>query len=164
MFLKSSNTKSFANILAKQSPNAVAIVRGGADYPKISGRVSFYKTSRGTLVIAEINGLPHSGESCANGVFGFHIHEGGSCATSAAQAFPDVGSHYNPKNCPHPQHAGDLPPLFENRGYAWSAVLTDRFSVSDIKGRTVIIHGSPDDFKTQPSGDSGKKIACGVIF
>ena len=72
-------------------------------------------------------------------------------------------THYNPNNCLHPYHAGDLPPLLENQGYAYMRVLVDKFKISDIIGKTVIIHDSPDDFNTQPSGNSGKKIACGVI-
>ena len=48
-------------------------------------------------------------------------------------------------------------------GFAWMAVLTDRFRVPDILGRTVIVHSQPDDFTTQPSGNAGAKIACGVI-
>ncbi|MCX7614928.1 MAG: superoxide dismutase family protein, partial [Clostridiales bacterium] len=66
--------------------------------------------------------------------------------------------------CNHPGHAGDLPPLFGNYGHAFMAVFTGRVSVSEIIGRTVIIHASPDDFTTQPSGNSGKKIACGQIY
>jgi Cu-Zn family superoxide dismutase len=150
-------------MIAKQKPDAEAVIRGGADHPKISGKVLFYKTPRGTLVVTEVAGLPATGENCKSGIFAMHIHEGGNCTTSAAEIFPQVGAHYNPGKCPHPQHAGDLPPLFENRGYAWSAVLTNRFSVGDVMGRTVIIHASPDDFTTQPSGNSGEKIACGVI-
>jgi Cu-Zn family superoxide dismutase len=92
-----------------------------------------------------------------------HIHEGGSCTGNAADPFADAGSHYNPEGCEHPAHAGDLPPLFSNRGTAWGAVLTDRFSVGEISGKTVIIHLNPDDFTTQPAGNSGAKIACGVI-
>ena len=72
-------------------------------------------------------------------------------------------SHYNPDGCVHPYHAGDLPPLFGNDGLALSLFLTNRFSVDEVIGRTVIIHDHPDDFVTQPSGNSGAKIACGVI-
>jgi len=57
-----------------------------------------------------------------------------------------------------------LIPLFSNSGYAWSSFLTNRFTVDQIIGRTVIIHSDPDDFTTQPSGNSGKKIACGEII
>ena len=71
--------------------------------------------------------------------------------------------HYNLKNCPHPLHAGDMPPLVSDGGYAWMTFYTKHFSAEEVVGLTVVIHSSPDDFKTQPSGDSGKKIACGVI-
>ncbi|NLF57432.1 MAG: superoxide dismutase family protein, partial [Candidatus Hydrogenedens sp.] len=100
---------------------------------------------------------------CAGEVFGFHIHEGNACTGNASDPFAATGGHFNPQSCPHPQHAGDLPPLFGNNGYAWSSVLTDRFTVDAIAGRTVVIHRRPDDFTTQPSGNSGEKIACGVI-
>jgi Cu-Zn family superoxide dismutase len=56
-----------------------------------------------------------------------------------------------------------MPPLFVNHGYAFSAFLTDKFYVRDVIGLTVIIHAQPDDFTTQPSGNAGKKIACGLI-
>ena len=72
-------------------------------------------------------------------------------------------THYNPKDCPHPYHAGDMPPLFGNNGEAFMAFMTDRFTVEEIIGKTVIIHSNPDDFTTQPGGNSGEKIACGKI-
>ena len=56
-----------------------------------------------------------------------------------------------------------MPPLFWNNGYAFQMFLTDRFTVKEIIGKTVIIHDNADDFTTQPSGNSGEKIACGVI-
>ena len=60
-------------------------------------------------------------------------------------------------------HAGDLPPLFGNHGFAFAVFLTDRFSVREVLGKTVIVHLKPDDFTTQPSGSAGEKIACGEI-
>ena len=77
--------------------------------------------------------------------------------------FPGTGGHFNPAGAPHPAHAGDLPPLLSCGGRAYLAVLTDRFTVADIIGRTVVIHGGSDDFRSQPAGDAGTKIACGVI-
>lgn len=58
---------------------------------------------------------------------------------------------------------GDLPPLIENNGYAYMQVLINKFKIKDILGKVIIIHDSPDDFTTQPSGNSGIKIACGKI-
>ena len=77
--------------------------------------------------------------------------------------FADAHGHYNPKGTPHPEHAGDLPPLLSNHGMAWMAVYTDRFYPEDVVGRTVIIHEKADDFRSQPSGDAGEMIACGEI-
>lgn len=58
---------------------------------------------------------------------------------------------------------GDLPPLIENNGYAYMQVLINKFKIKDILGKVIIIHDSPNDFTTQPSGNSGIKIACGKI-
>lgn len=77
--------------------------------------------------------------------------------------FPNAGTHYNPFECPHPYHAGDMPPLFGANGYAFLTFVTSRFTVNDIVGKTIIVHSEPDDFSTQPSGNAGEKIACGVI-
>lgn len=138
-------------------PSAIAYVRGGADAPRLVGTVKFYQMRGHVVAEAEICGLPSANTS---GFFGFHIHDGGSCS---GEGFSDTGSHYNPSGDEHPRHAGDLPPLLSSRGCAYMAVATDRFSVGDIIGKTVVIHSSPDDFTTQPAGNAGKKIACGEI-
>lgn len=143
---------------------ATAQIMGSKHYPNIHGKVRFNRRSRGVLVTAEIFGLPNSECSeCDGGIFAFHIHEGSECSGDASDLFKDAGAHFNPDNCMHPYHAGDLPPLIGNNGYAYMSVLTNRFKISDIIGRTVIIHKNPDDFHTQPSGNAGEKIACGVI-
>ncbi len=141
---------------------AIAEIKGSRDYPDIHGYVSFYEMDRGVLVIASVNGLPYQ-EGCGTGVFGFHIHSGDSCTGNETDPFADAGGHLNLDNCPHPYHAGDLPPLFGNHGFAYLAVLTDRFTIEEIVGKVVVIHEKPDDFTTQPSGNSGNKIACGKI-
>lgn len=152
----------FENYLRRR-PDAYAAVRGSRDYPQINGAVRFYATPYGTVVVTEVVGLPKGYTFCASPIFAFHIHEGESCISEENSPFSKVGMHYDPRNCPHPYHAGDMPPLFSADGYAFSAFITDRFSVEDIVGRTVIIHSSPDDFTTQPSGNAGTKIACGEI-
>lgn len=138
-------------------PAAAAVLHGGDSAPELRGTVEFYPRKSGTLVIASVRGLPHSNPS---GFFAFHIHEGSSCG---GEEFAESGGHYNPADTPHPQHAGDLPPLLSADGTALLAVLTDRFTVQDVIGRTVIIHSGPDDFHSQPAGNPGMKIACGTI-
>lgn len=129
----------------------VARIRGSA-----SGTVRFCQKQEGVLVTAEIRGLPES----ETGFFALHIHEGTDCS---GVGFSDTGAHYNPTGAFHPRHAGDLPPLLSCSGRAYLSVLTNRFRLGDILGRTVVIHSLPDDFRTQPSGAAGEKIACGVI-
>lgn len=150
----------------RRRPAAAAILRGSPRREGLHGTVRFYQTREGVLVAAEIFGLPTEADPCYAGVFGFHIHEGISCGYAdghAADPFPGTAAHYNPGRCPHPAHAGDLPPLFGAGGYAVSIFLTDRFTVSEVVGRTVVIHEKSDDFMTQPAGGSGRKIACGEI-
>lgn len=101
---------------------------------------------------------------CPNAVFGFHIHSGSQCSGDEENPFANALEHYNPRNCMHPAHAGDMPPLFGNNGYAFQIFLTDRFSVNEIIGKTVIIHSEPDDFTSQPGGNAGERIACGQIM
>lgn len=161
--LLASHYQYLSNIL-KKSPDATAWIMGSPAFPEIRGFVYFYQIDNGVLLITEVSGLPHSENPCESRIFGFHIHDGSTCMGNSEDPFADVGMHFNPNNCQHPHHAGDLPPLFGNDGLAFQSVLTNRFSVNQIIGHTIVIHGAPDDFVTQPSGNSGAKIACGQIF
>lgn len=155
--LYESISTSLIKILCK-NPQASAEIKGSFNYKSISGIVKFYQTANGALVYAAVTGLPDK-----SAFHGFHIHEGEKCSGSSDDPFADVKSHYNPYSLIHPNHAGDLPPLINNNGLAFSIFLTDRFTVEEIINRTVIIHENADDFTTQPAGNSGKKIACGEI-
>lgn len=141
---------------------AVAFLKGSEKYPSICGTVRFCGTRGGVTVKAEVSGLPEKAV-CGSPIFAFHIHDGEYCAGDKIDPFADAEGHYNPENCPHPYHAGDMPPLFGVNGKAFSCFSTNRFTINEILGKTVIIHRMPDDFMTQPSGNAGEKIACGVI-
>ncbi len=149
-------------MIFSKTNTAHADIKGSKQYPTIKGQVSFKETKIGVLLTAKIYGLPTS-KKCNGRFFGFHIHEGASCTGNKEDEFSNVGMHYNPTNCPHPLHIGDLPPLLENNGYSYMSVLINKFKIKDILGKTIIIHDKPDDFVSQPSGNSGTKIACGVI-
>ncbi len=151
------------NIHTQPRTAAKAAVKGGENYRGLRGTVTFKQMKNGVLVTAEIFGLPCKEGKCGGGVLGFHIHEGRECGGNEKDPFANAKGHFNPGDCPHPYHAGDLPPLFSNGGYAYMSVFTDRFKLEDIIGRVVVIHSKPDDFTTQPSGNSGAKIACGKI-
>ena len=153
------NARRFARMMLEGKPTAKATIRGDRAHWALHGSVSFYPTCSGVLVVAECFGLPVKGA----GILGFHIHQGGRCSGDAADPFADTGAHYNPEERAHPYHAGDMPPLFANKGYAYQAFYTDRFRVEDILGKTVVIHSGPDDFTSQPAGNAGSKIACGII-
>lgn len=137
--------------------NAIAIINRNINYPDLRGQICFCKTlNEGVLITAEIFGLP---DNMKSSFFGIHIHEVGDCTLP----FDNTGSHYNPDNSPHPMHAGDLPPLLSNKGYAWMSFFDKRFTIDEIIGKSIVIHNMRDDFKTQPAGDSGNKIGCGII-
>ena len=144
-------------------PAATAFIKGSEKYPKIRGLVTFYNTVGGIIVRSEISGLPQSTDLCKTPIFAFHIHSGNYCKKNHNEAFSSASGHYNPNNCPHPYHAGDMPPLFGVKGKSFSAFLTDRFTIREILNKTVIIHASPDDFTSQPAGNAGERIACGII-
>ena len=139
-----------------KKPQAIAKIKGVSATPTVSGTVKFYQSKSCVLVVADICGLPHT----ETGFFGFHIHEGSDCG---GIDFSNSKGHYNPDDTPHPKHVGDLPPLMLCGNRAHLSILTDRFNIEEIIDRTVIIHNRPDDFTTQPSGNAGEKIACGVI-
>lgn len=160
---QSSFTSGQLGSMLRQCPAALARAHGSDRYPELAGLVQFYPVAGGVLVTAEFSGLPDPEKSCAAPVFGFHIHSGDSCTGTSEDPFADALTHYNPEDCPHPHHAGDLPPLFGCGGQAFLAVLTDRFTAEDVVGRTVIVHSHPDDFTSQPAGHAGEKIACGTV-
>lgn len=148
------------HVLHTNRPAAMAWVTGNAQEPQISGLIKFYDTPYdGVLIEAEVFGLPDQSMANPTAFYAMHIHENGDCSDQ----FAHTGDHYNPSGQLHPNHAGDLVPLLSNHGYAWCSFYDSRFTVDEILGRSVILHAMPDDFRTQPSGNSGEKIACGVI-
>jgi superoxide dismutase, Cu-Zn family len=129
-----------------------------------SGTVKFVQKGDKVAVTASVSGL-------APGGHGFHIHEKGDCSSGDGVS---AGGHFNPQAKPHAQpttadrHAGDMPMLVADAsGNATLTVELDVIAIgtgaTDIVGRGVIVHKDPDDFKTQPTGNSGARVACGVI-
>lgn len=144
-------------VLLEGVPAAHALLRGDSAHPGLRGEALFYPFLEGTLVLLCVVGLP------GDGFFAVHIHEQGACCTGGDLAFHCAGGHYNPEGRPHPGHAGDLPVLLSNGGRAYAIHYTGRFRPGQVVGRSVILHDSPDDYRSQPAGASGGRIACGVI-
>jgi len=131
------------------------------------GTATLTQLSNGVRVILDARGLP-PGEK------GVHVHEVGRCE---GPAFTSAGGHFNPDKKQHGlqnpggPHAGDLPNItIGSDGTGRLETLTDRISLSagaksvfDADGSAIVIHAAPDDFKTDPTGNSGARIACGVI-
>lgn len=142
-------------ILPMGAPAAVAVIRGTEGNPGLRGTAQFYPQEGGTWVWVRVHGLPR------DGFFALHIHEGGTCA---GKDFSGTMGHWNPTGKHHPDHLGDLPPLLSWKGQARFGVWAGKVPVGQIIGRTLVIHSGTDDFRTQPSGDAGVKIACGEIL
>ncbi|HEX3033283.1 MAG TPA: superoxide dismutase family protein [Bacillota bacterium] len=147
---------------------AVAVIRGGPLAPELTGQIWFRDVPGGTEVCANVRGLPPyrpaEGGQPPIGPHGFHIHQNGNCTVGDPNnPFTAAGEHWNPTNQPHGNHAGDFPVLFSNNGAAMMCFFTNKFRVSDVVGKAIIIHQSPDDYRTQPAGAAGKRLACGVI-
>ncbi|MBR1931434.1 MAG: superoxide dismutase family protein [Lachnospiraceae bacterium] len=149
----------FIRLLREDRPEAVAWIMGNASHPKLGGIIRFYAAPIGGIVVnAEVFGLPDTQQSPSH-FYAMHIHEVGDCTLP----FDRTGSHYNPTAALHPAHAGDMPPLLGYNGYAWMSFYDARLTIGEILGKSIIIHGGRDDFTSQPAGDSGDKIGCGVI-
>jgi Cu-Zn family superoxide dismutase len=142
-------------------PTAVAVL-SSASGSSVGGTVTFVKESEGVRVIADIKGL-------TPGKHGFHVHEKGDCSAPDAAS---AGAHFNPTGSPHaapeatPRHAGDLGNITaDDKGNARYERLDTTISFdgpNSVIGRAVIVHGKPDDF-SQPAGNAGPRVACGVI-
>lgn len=147
---------------------AIAEVCGGPLAPRLKGTVLFKEVPGGVEVCVDVTGLPSFRPAECNkpqiGPHGFHIHECGKCQVGDPKnPFMSAGGHWNPTNQPHGNHAGDFPVLFSNCGRSCMTFFTDKFCLANIIGKSIIIHQGPDDYRSQPAGDSGKRLACGVI-
>ena len=127
------------------------------------GTVEFTQTDSGMVVSIKLKGL-------SPGKHGFHIHQYGDCSAPNGTS---AGGHYNPENEPHgaptdfKRHIGDLGNVTANEnGEVVKTVLDPKltfYGKNSIIGRGIIVHKDEDDLKTQPTGNAGPRIACGVI-
>jgi Cu-Zn family superoxide dismutase len=125
----------------------------------------------GTAQLTDLGGeklrVEVSARNVPPGEHGFHVHEAGDCSA------PDASSargHYNPLGRRHghydrpEHHAGDLPNLVADaQGNVQYSTEVQGLTLNDVVGLSLVIHADPDDYMSQPAGNSGKRIACGVI-
>ncbi len=134
---------------------------------ELSGTVTFTEEDGMVTMVAEISGL-------TKGVHAIHIHEFGDCSTEDGSS---AGGHWNPTGDPHGKwgdadgyHRGDIGNIeADENGVGTITMTTDEWCVDcgdadkDVVGHSIIIHDLPDDFVTQPTGNAGIRLACGVI-
>ena len=131
----------------------------------VKGQVQFVQMGTKVLVSGEIMGLKPNAEH------GFHLHDKGDCSSGDGMS---TGGHFNPEGVAHGahnhsvHHAGDLPSLkADANGTARFSFETTTLAVgsgkTDVIGHGVIVHRDPDDYTTQPTGNSGPRLACGVV-
>jgi Cu-Zn family superoxide dismutase len=151
---------------ATSKPSAVAVAqleptRGNS----ANGSVRFEQIGERVRVTGTVRGLPPGAQ------LGFHVHEKGDCSSGDGMS---AGGHFNPAGTPHgrhgagPHHAGDLPSLsVDSAGQAQVSFVTTALTVgrgaTSVLDRGLIVHASPDDYTTQPTGNAGARLACGVI-
>ncbi len=147
----------------QDSPTATSVIQSKSG-SNLNGSVNFSQSGKQVVVTGTFSGLKPNSEH------GIHIHEKGDC--SGSDAMSALG-HYNPTNTSHgsvhstTHHAGDMPNIKSDAsGNAnYRVTLTDFSLVGDqsIIGRAVVVHRDPDDYKSQPAGNSGPRIGCGLI-
>lgn len=153
--------------VAAPEPTATATAGlSGASGSKAAGELNFAAGNGGVSVTGHVAGLS------ANTVHGFHVHQNGDCSARDAKS---AGDHFNPEMTMHGgptaenRHLGDMPNI-ESDGTGNATVSATLSGATlrdggphDLLGKAVIVHARRDDYMSQPSGDSGDRIACGVI-
>jgi superoxide dismutase, Cu-Zn family len=149
--------------VAAQEPTKAIAVLHSASGSRVTGTVTFTRTGDAILVVADVTGL-------TPGKHGFHIHEFGDCTAPDATS---AGGHFNPMHKQHggpdaaEHHVGDLGNLdADSSGKAHLELKDPALMLSgenSILGRSVIVHAKEDDLKSQPVGNAGGRLACGVI-
>lgn len=151
---------------AAPAAEAVQVTLEAANDADFSGTATFTQEGTAVRLVADLSGIDTPGKH------GFHIHEHGTC--DAHDAFKSAGSHWNPDNAAHacpptePRHAGDLGNIEVGPdGAGHFEALVEGLTVSGgdhgIGGHALMLHAGDDDCATQPTGDAGDRLACGVI-
>ena len=151
---------------AKSTASRATVVLAPASGSLVSGTLSLMAMGDGVHITGDVGGL------APNSTHGFHIHEKGDCSAADASS---AGGHFNPGAQPHGRathgahHAGDSDNIVADaEGVARidahvSGVTLGGDAANDIAGRAVIVHAAADDYTTQPTGNAGARVACGVI-
>lgn len=164
--VESSASAPAAGAPAASTARDASVVLAPASGSLVSGRLTAMPMDGGVHFSGEIGGLT------PDGTHAIHVHERGDCSAADASS---AGGHFNPTGAPHGQvgtpthHAGDMNNIVANaQGIARVDVHAQNVTLgggasNDIAGLAVIVHGKADDYRSQPAGDAGARVACGVI-
>lgn len=151
---------------AVSTAKAAVVNLASASGSLVSGRLSVVPMNDGVHLTGEVGGLS------PGSTHAIHIHEKGDCSAADASS---AGGHFNPAGAPHGKvgsgahHGGDMDNIVANaEGVAKvdvhaSGVTLGGAAVNDVAGKAVIVHAAADDYRTQPTGNAGGRVACGVI-
>lgn len=146
---------------------AAATLEGAPEDTDFAGTITVMPEGNGVRIVADVRGVDRDGRH------GFHVHETGECAHGEGSGhFTSAGGHFNPNNAEHtcpptePRHAGDLGNIEITNGTGRLDVTTNLLTLSgpnSVVGKAIILHANEDDCQTQPTGNAGDRLACGVV-
>jgi Cu-Zn family superoxide dismutase len=163
-------TAAQAETSAKPAATAKSVkikLQGAPADSDFAGTLTITPEGNGVRIVADVAGVDKDGKH------GLHVHENGMCehhpAGDAAKPFSTAGGHFNPGGAAHacpptdPRHAGDLGNIEVSGGKGHLELFVANLTLDQLMGKAIILHGGEDDCTTQPTGNSGDRIACGVV-
>jgi Cu-Zn family superoxide dismutase len=161
----STTTESPAPAESPAAGQAITVsLQGAPTDSDFAGTLTITPEGNGVRIVADVAGVDKDGKH------GLHVHENGQCEHGEGDKhFTSAGGHFNPGNAEHacpptdPRHAGDLGNIDISGGKGHLELTATNLTADQLNGKAIILHAGEDDCKTQPTGNSGDRIACGVV-